>query len=139
MAQLLVDPPQAIFHPPNSQVSSRHNLLNATEVRLALKVKCSDNNQYRLRPVFALLEPLSAIGLEVARQPGPITGKQDKLVIQYGVASAEEQDAQNVFRGAGPFGEVLVPLTPSAEPPVAVAAPAEPAAVDGDFQMPEGM
>ena len=47
--------------------------------KLGLKVKCSDNRMYRLRPVYAWVEPGKETLLSIARLPGP--DKMDKLVI----------------------------------------------------------
>ena len=76
---LTVDPPQALFTP-NVPGASHHKLNNPTGGPMAVKVKCSDNNLYRLRPVFAVVPAGGQIPLEVARGAGG--AKQDKLVIQ---------------------------------------------------------
>ena len=60
---------------------SHHKLTPAagTKDKLGLKVKCSDNRTYRLRPVYSYLEPGKELTLTIARLQAP--DKKDKLVI----------------------------------------------------------
>lgn len=71
MAQLIVDPPQGVFFPPHEKPSrSIHNLVNPTACRVAIKVKCSDIQRFRIIPVFAIIEPGQAATLQVS-SPSP--------------------------------------------------------------------
>jgi hypothetical protein len=47
---------------------------------LCFQVKSSNNNEYRVKPVFGFIEPGASAALEVIRLPG--SAKEDKLVIQ---------------------------------------------------------
>ena len=98
MGEILLDPPQAMF--PDSKVGgqSKHQIVNQTAVRLAFKCKCSDNNLYRLQPVFGLLNPGQSFALTITRLPGP--AKNDRMLIQYLQAPSDNIDVQNVFKAA---------------------------------------
>uniref|UniRef100_A0AC34RPU5 MSP domain-containing protein n=1 Tax=Panagrolaimus sp. JU765 TaxID=591449 RepID=A0AC34RPU5_9BILA len=53
MAALAADPPAAQV--PAAGGASTHNLVNSGASRLAFKVKSSNNNEYRLKPVFGFV------------------------------------------------------------------------------------
>jgi hypothetical protein len=112
---LQLDPPMAVF--PEAGGAVQHMVINVSGARIAFKVKCSDNNLFTVRPVFAFVEPGQAAGIEVTRKAGPI--KEDKLVLQYAEVAQEEQDPQAPFRMPGQYLEVILPLivgVPQAEP-----------------------
>ena len=73
------EPPQALFTP-GVPGASHHKLKNGTDGPLAVKIKCSDNALYKVRPVFGVVPAGGEAALELARAAGP--AKQDKLVIQ---------------------------------------------------------
>ncbi|KAI6216197.1 Major sperm protein [Aphelenchoides fujianensis] len=50
--------------------ASRHLMANETDRKLAVKIKCSNNQLYRVSPVFCILEPGSAQRLQIVRDPG---------------------------------------------------------------------
>ena len=54
------------------------SLLNQSAERQAIKVKCSDNNVYRVNPVYAFVEPGQTLNVDVMRQNG--SNKVDKIV-----------------------------------------------------------
>ncbi len=122
---LTVDPPQALFTP-NVPGASHHKLNNPTAGPLAVKVKCSDNALYRLRPVFAVVPPGGEIPLEVARGAG--APKQDKLVIQ-SMACPEgtaEAAVAELFKAGGAPASITLQLIAADAPAAAPqAAPAE--------------
>jgi hypothetical protein len=91
---LTIEPSIAEF--PETGGVTQHMVVNVGGSRIAFKVKCSDNNLFTVRPVFAFVEPGQATGVEVTRKAGP--AKQDKLVLQYAEAAPEEQDPQAPFR-----------------------------------------
>jgi len=65
MDAITVEPASAQF-PASGGVSS-HQLTNPGEARLALKIKCSNNDAYRLNPVYAFVEPNSSVPIEITR------------------------------------------------------------------------
>ncbi|VDM76425.1 unnamed protein product [Strongylus vulgaris] len=46
---------------------SAHTLANAGESKLIFKVKCSNNNDYRLKPVFGFVDASGNLPLEITR------------------------------------------------------------------------
>ena len=94
------DPPQALFAP-GVPGASHHKLNNPTGGPMAVKVKCSDNALYKVRPVYAVVPAGGQVALEMARAAGP--AKQDKLVIQSIACPEGTTDAAvaDLFKAAG--------------------------------------
>ncbi|VDM67033.1 unnamed protein product [Strongylus vulgaris] len=88
--------------------ASSHTLTNCCKDRLIFKVKSSNNDNYRVSPVFGFLSPGSTTTLEVIRTAGPI--KEDKIVINFAVAPADATDAQAAYRSVQTIGNVTIPL-----------------------------
>ena len=107
MAELSVEPPVAQV--PAEGGASRHELTNNTEVRLAIKIKCSDNDLYRVQPVYAFVNPQEPLGVDVQRLAGE--PKEDRLVIQYVAAGEEVADPKDLFPVGGAFPELTLPLS----------------------------
>ncbi|KAK0397377.1 hypothetical protein QR680_002104 [Steinernema hermaphroditum] len=61
--------------------ASRHLLVNGSTERIAVKFKCSNNDLYRVSPVYSCLEPGSSQRVHIVRDPGP--AKVDKMVLLY--------------------------------------------------------
>lgn len=94
---------------------------------MAVKIKCSDNNLYKVRPVFGVIPGGGQLALELARGAGP--GKQDKLVIQ-SLACPEgttEAAVADLFKapGAAPASSTLTLVAADAPAAAPEAAPAE--------------
>ncbi|PIO54723.1 MSP domain protein, partial [Teladorsagia circumcincta] len=62
---LTIDPPAASI--PASGGKSAHTLANGGEAKVIFKVKCSNNNDYRLKPVFGFVDPSGNAPLEITR------------------------------------------------------------------------
>ena len=109
---------------PGGFAFSYHKIINGSKDKLALKVKCSDNRVYRLRPVFSILEPNKDLTLTIARIPAP--DKKDKLVIQAIHVTVDQNDPQVAWRGRTlpPDGQIALLL--SAGPKTNPAAPNAP-------------
>jgi hypothetical protein len=120
------EPPQALFTP-GVPGASHHKLNNPTGGPMAVKVKCSDNNLYKVRPVFAVVPGGGQIGLELARGVGP--AKQDKIVIQSLACPEGTTDAAvaDIFKapGAAPASATLTLVAADAPAAAPEAAPAE--------------
>ncbi|ETN86229.1 hypothetical protein RB195_007572 [Necator americanus] len=101
------DPPAANL--PAAGGTSTHNLVNGTQDRLIFKVKSTNNNEYRVNPVFGFIDPGAQTPLEVIRSAGP--PKEDKLVVHYAPAPADATDAQASFGVVIPTGDVTIMLT----------------------------
>ncbi|VDM58633.1 unnamed protein product [Angiostrongylus costaricensis] len=70
-------------------------LANAGETKMIFEVKCSNNSDYRLKPVFGFVDPAGSAPVEIthmSRAP-----KEHKLVIQWAVVPADATDAQTAF------------------------------------------
>ncbi|VIO96711.1 major sperm protein, putative [Brugia malayi] len=106
-------PPTLNIDPPAAQVpaaggQSVHQIANPSGVRLAFKVKSTNNNDYRLKPVYGFVEPGATAPLEITRTAGP--PKEDKFVIQFKEAAADAADPTAIFKGGPPVGEVTLPI-----------------------------
>lgn len=66
-------------------------------IKFSFQVKSSNNNEYRLKPVFGFVEPGASSAFEVTRLNG--APKEDKLVIQFVEVPADATDAQAPFKG----------------------------------------
>uniref|UniRef100_A0A7E4WA48 MSP domain-containing protein n=1 Tax=Panagrellus redivivus TaxID=6233 RepID=A0A7E4WA48_PANRE len=107
MAALAADPPACQV--PAAGGASTHQLVNSGASRLAFKVKSSNNNEYRLKPVFGFVEPGASAPLEVTRLAG--APKEDKLVVQFAEVAADATDAQAPFKAGPAAGEVVIPVS----------------------------
>ncbi|VDL74502.1 unnamed protein product [Nippostrongylus brasiliensis] len=61
--------------------ASRHMMVNGSSQRMAIKIKCSNNEIFRVSPVYCLLEPGGSQRLQIVRDPGE--AKTDKIVLLY--------------------------------------------------------
>ncbi|VDM47959.1 unnamed protein product [Toxocara canis] len=104
---LVVDPPAAIL--PFGGGICTVMLINVSAIRLAFKMRSSNNNNYRLRPVYGFVEATSMAPLEIIRLSGPVGA--DRLVAQFKVAPIDAQDPQSLFKSGQPYGEVIIHLT----------------------------
>uniref|UniRef100_A0A0K0E5W7 Major sperm protein n=1 Tax=Strongyloides stercoralis TaxID=6248 RepID=A0A0K0E5W7_STRER len=73
--------PKHAEYPAKEGGASRHLMVNSSTMRIVVKIKCSNNNLYRISPVYTALEPGEAQRLQIVRDPGD--AKIDKLIIQY--------------------------------------------------------
>ncbi|CAD6187822.1 unnamed protein product [Caenorhabditis auriculariae] len=72
---------------------STHTLMNT---RIAVKITCSDNNMYRVTPVYATVEPGQSLPLHIARVKSELI-KRDRLCVN--VIEAEgSKDARESFK-----------------------------------------
>ena len=75
---------------------------------MAFKVKSSNNEHYRVRPVYGFIEAKQTANLEISRTPGP--AKEDKLVIQWAEVPAEETDPMAPFKAGAQSGELVLTM-----------------------------
>ncbi|KHN84601.1 Sperm-specific class P protein 34 [Toxocara canis] len=101
---LNIDPPNGVF--PASGGTSIFNIINQTENRLAFKVKTSNNDCYRVTPVYGFVEKSSKVELTIIRLEGP--PKEDKFVVQWAEVPDEETDPQAPFQAGAQAGEVIM-------------------------------
>ncbi|KAM3719342.1 Sperm-specific class P protein [Dirofilaria immitis] len=91
---LSIDPEIAVFLPNGGR--SEHMLVNISDKRLAVKVRCSDNSLFRVSPVYMFIEPGSCGNVVIIRLPGP--AKSDKLVFHYFVCEPNDLEPKEVFK-----------------------------------------
>ncbi|TMS36935.1 hypothetical protein L596_003987 [Steinernema carpocapsae] len=61
--------------------ASRHLLVNGSSERIAIKFKCSNNDLYRISPVYSCIEPGCSQRVHIVRDPG--APKVDKMILLY--------------------------------------------------------
>lgn len=62
---LTIDPPALQIAASGGVVT--HSLVNGGEARLAFKIKSTNNDHYRLKPVYGFVEPNSTMSIEIMR------------------------------------------------------------------------
>ncbi|CAI2354800.1 unnamed protein product [Caenorhabditis sp. 36 PRJEB53466] len=107
---LTADPPACTV--PAAGGASTHKLVNAGTDKLIFKIKSSNNNEYRITPVFGFVDPSGSKDISITRTAGP--PKEDKLVIHFAPAPADATDAQAAFAAITPAGTVTIPLSATA-------------------------
>ena len=85
---------------------------NMTDKPLALKLKCSDNEVYKFKPVFFYLKPKEEHEHEVTRKVGS-KNKPDKLLVVYTEAK-DSEDAKKIYEARPPAKELPVSLAAAA-------------------------
>ncbi|VDO24506.1 hypothetical protein V3C99_007818 [Haemonchus contortus] len=98
----------AVGNFPATGGNATHNIISLVDARLAFKVKSSNNDHYRVRPVYGFVDGKATTKLEIVRLSGP--PKEDKLVIQWAEVPPEETDPQAPFKAGAQAGEVILPL-----------------------------
>ncbi|WKY10749.1 hypothetical protein Q1695_002818 [Nippostrongylus brasiliensis] len=125
-AQLAADPMKASFKASGGQ--STHALLNCGEARIVFKVMCSNNALFRIMPVYGFVDSYASVDVHVARLNGP--AKEDKMVIHWAAATADETDAKEAFqKSEASAQQITIPLIATGTPapvkkPPATAPPA---------------
>ncbi|EYB99226.1 hypothetical protein Y032_0124g1232 [Ancylostoma ceylanicum] len=104
-AGLSADPAQATV--PAAGGKSTHTLQNPGDQKMIFKVKSSNNNEYRVNPVFGFVDAAGNTPIEVTRLAG--APKEDKLVVQFAPAPADATDAQAAFASVQPTGNESAP------------------------------
>uniref|UniRef100_A0A914DYX5 Major sperm protein n=1 Tax=Acrobeloides nanus TaxID=290746 RepID=A0A914DYX5_9BILA len=107
-APISIEPPVGRFRAEGGQES--FIILNPANQRYAFKVKTSNIDDWRVRPVYGFLEAQNQSELVVQRLDGPPT--DDRLVIQYALAPPEVDGPRAPFQnGNGAvIGEVTLPV-----------------------------
>uniref|UniRef100_A0A0M3IA36 MSP domain-containing protein n=1 Tax=Ascaris lumbricoides TaxID=6252 RepID=A0A0M3IA36_ASCLU len=103
---LNIDPPGGTF--PASGGNATFSIINLTDARMAFKVKTSNNDHYRVSPVYGFVEKSSKTNLQIIRLEGP--PRVDKFVIQWAEVPDEETDAKAPFQAGAQAGEVVMPV-----------------------------
>ncbi|CAB3401653.1 unnamed protein product [Caenorhabditis bovis] len=107
---LTVDPPACTV--PAAGGASKHALKNDGTDKVVFKIKSSNNNEYRIQPVFGFVDPSGQTEINITRLAG--APKEDKLVIHYGNAPADATDAQAAFGAVQGAQTVNLPMSATA-------------------------
>ena len=75
---------------------------------MAVKVKCSDDNLYRVAPVYSFVDAGETANFKVTRQSGPV--KTDKLVLLYTEVDPDDADPMVPFAAGAPTEQIILPL-----------------------------
>ncbi|GMT32867.1 hypothetical protein PFISCL1PPCAC_24164, partial [Pristionchus fissidentatus] len=103
---LNIDPAEVSFAAAGGQTTVK--IISSAESKLAFKVKTSNNQCYRVKPVYGFIEPKADTALEIQRLEGQ--PKEDKVVVQWAEVPAEETDPKAPFAAGAQQGEVILPL-----------------------------
>uniref|UniRef100_A0A0N4ZX11 Major sperm protein n=1 Tax=Parastrongyloides trichosuri TaxID=131310 RepID=A0A0N4ZX11_PARTI len=83
-------------------------LENKSDVKRAIKIKCSDNNTYKVNPVFSYIEAGKTLNVEIVRSSAP--AKVDKIVV-LNTPATDIGDAQGEFKKTEKYTTMVIPLT----------------------------
>ncbi|CAI2351733.1 unnamed protein product [Caenorhabditis sp. 36 PRJEB53466] len=103
---ITVDPATITF--PASGGNSTHQIVSVYDSRISFKVKSSNNENYRVRPVYGFIEAKQKAKLEIVRLEGP--AKDDKIVVICAEVPPEEIEPQAPFRGGFHQGEFTIQI-----------------------------
>ncbi|KAK6109231.1 MSP (Major sperm protein) domain family protein [Brugia pahangi] len=83
-----------------------HKLINTSMARLAFKIKSTNNDEYRFKPIYGFIEPQSIHPIVIRKLPGEI--REDTFIIQYAEVTADCTDAKAPFKVDALQGEIIV-------------------------------
>ncbi|KAJ1346694.1 hypothetical protein KIN20_001581 [Parelaphostrongylus tenuis] len=85
--------------------------------RVAFKVKCSNNNEYGIQPIYGYIPTSGTVTLTVTRLPG--RPKEDIMVLQWIEVKDDTKEPKQVFATATPASiqSITVPLLVMADLP----------------------
>ena len=69
-------------------------------------MKATNNDDYRVKPVYGFLDPQGTAPFEITRTAGP--AKEDKFIVQIGAAQPEDADPEAAFKGTAQIGETTL-------------------------------
>ncbi|VDM13303.1 unnamed protein product [Wuchereria bancrofti] len=101
-----IDPPDVTFQASGGNATVK--IINQSEGRLGFKVKSTNNDHYRVTPVYGFVSKDDKTELTIIRLEGP--PKEDKFVIQWAEVPDEEDDPQAPFKAGAQGGEVILPI-----------------------------
>uniref|UniRef100_A0A0M3IFK0 MSP domain-containing protein n=1 Tax=Ascaris lumbricoides TaxID=6252 RepID=A0A0M3IFK0_ASCLU len=103
---LNISPPNGYFRA--SGGNATFFIISQCDCRLAYKVKCSNNDRYRVTPVYGFVEKNSKSDIKIIRLSG--SPKKDKFVIQWAKVPDGETDPQAPFKAGTQVGQVILPV-----------------------------
>ncbi|VDM92972.1 unnamed protein product, partial [Onchocerca ochengi] len=73
-----------------------------------MQVKSTNNEHYRVKPVYGFVPKGEKYELMIIRLEGP--PREDKFVVQWAEVPDEEDDPQAPFKAGAQAGEVILPV-----------------------------
>ncbi|PIO65627.1 MSP domain protein, partial [Teladorsagia circumcincta] len=89
---LKVEPLEAVVAAAGGK--STHQLTNNFDQRVIYKIRSTNNDEYRVRPVFGFVDPAGNASIEVTRLNGP---PKDDRIVQFAPALKNASDAKEIF------------------------------------------
>uniref|UniRef100_A0A915DCT9 Major sperm protein n=1 Tax=Ditylenchus dipsaci TaxID=166011 RepID=A0A915DCT9_9BILA len=89
---------------------SKHMLMNHSQDRLAIKVRCSNNQYFRVNPVYSFLDCGAVSELEMIRLQGGLPRK-DMLQLIFVVCRDNDADPSQLFTQKAKTRSLVLPLT----------------------------
>uniref|UniRef100_A0A915CJU9 Major sperm protein n=2 Tax=Parascaris univalens TaxID=6257 RepID=A0A915CJU9_PARUN len=91
---LILEPSNLLWKPAGG--IKKVEVSNPGNERQAVKVKCTDNDLYRVNPVYAFIEPGQTVSFDIVRNNGG--DKKDKLVFLATKASSNDTQPKELFK-----------------------------------------
>uniref|UniRef100_A0A915Q6R1 MSP domain-containing protein n=1 Tax=Setaria digitata TaxID=48799 RepID=A0A915Q6R1_9BILA len=83
-----------------------HKLINTSIARLAFKIKSTNNDEYRFKPIYGFIEPQGVHSIVIQKQPGNV--REDIVIVQYAEVAADCTDPKAPFKIDAIQGEIIV-------------------------------
>uniref|UniRef100_A0A9J2PIQ0 Major sperm protein n=1 Tax=Ascaris lumbricoides TaxID=6252 RepID=A0A9J2PIQ0_ASCLU len=103
----LILEPSNLFWKPAGGIK-KVEVSNPGNERQAIKVKCTDNDLYRVNPVYAFIEPGQTVSFDIVRNNGG--NKNDKLVFLATKASNNDTRPKELFKPGASNAVMVLPL-----------------------------
>uniref|UniRef100_A0A915BNR9 MSP domain-containing protein n=1 Tax=Parascaris univalens TaxID=6257 RepID=A0A915BNR9_PARUN len=104
---LTVEPRSAQFDATGG--TSTHRLQNSRFARLAFKIKSTDIEHYRFRPVYGFIEPQSITSFTIKRLSGEAA--DSKIIIQFAEVAFDCVDPKAPFMADAEQGEIVITIS----------------------------
>uniref|UniRef100_A0AC34FCP9 Major sperm protein n=1 Tax=Panagrolaimus sp. ES5 TaxID=591445 RepID=A0AC34FCP9_9BILA len=108
---LCINPNKAVFTTAGGV--SKHLMINKSNLRLAIKIRSSNNFFFRVNPVYSFLDCNAVNELEVIRLVGG-GAKQDKLQVIYVTCAENDTDPTKLFGLRANVRSVILPIVTTA-------------------------
>ncbi|CAD5230061.1 unnamed protein product [Bursaphelenchus okinawaensis] len=106
-ARLITSDPHELRFPSTGGLK-KLTLTNPNSYKVAFKIKCSDNNLYRVNPVYGFIPPNSEQAVDVVRQNG--ASKIDKMVFLLTKVAPDAEQPKKAFGNNEVVPLLVVPL-----------------------------
>uniref|UniRef100_A0A0R3S1A6 MSP domain-containing protein n=1 Tax=Elaeophora elaphi TaxID=1147741 RepID=A0A0R3S1A6_9BILA len=83
-----------------------HKLVNTSIARLAFKIKSTNNEEYRFKPIYGFIEPQSLHPIIIQKLPGDV--REDIFIVQYAEVTADCTDPKAPFKIDALQGEIII-------------------------------